>query len=50
LQEIEVGDEVVLIGRQGNETVTIEEIAAKIPSITPTIPTALTSRIPRVYV
>ncbi|GHV46102.1 alanine racemase [Synergistales bacterium] len=50
LKEIEVGDEVVLIGSQGNETVSIEEIAAKIPTITPTIPTAITARVPRVYI
>ena len=49
-KDVQPGDEVVLIGRQGGEAVTIEETAAKLSSITGTIPLAFTARVPRVYV
>jgi alanine racemase len=50
LKDVEVGDEVVLIGRQGGEAVTIEEVAKKLSSITGTIAVSFTARVPRVYV
>ena len=50
LKEVAAGDEVVLIGRQGDDTITIEEVAAAMSSITPTIPVSFTARVPRVYV
>jgi alanine racemase len=46
----EVGDEVVLIGRQGDETIYMEEIADKLSTNTATIPLSFTSRVPRIYI
>lgn len=43
------GDEVVLIGCQGSEQITVEDIAESIGTIPYEILTALKSRIPRVY-
>jgi alanine racemase len=45
----EVGDEVVLIGRQGDERITADEIAASIETINYEIVTRISSRIPRIY-
>jgi alanine racemase len=50
IKDVEPGDEVVLIGRQGDEAITIEEIAAGLSTITATIPVSFTARMPRVYV
>ena len=50
LKEAAVGDEVVLIGRQGGEVITLEDVADAMSSITPTIPVSFTARVPRVYV
>jgi alanine racemase len=44
-----VGDEVVLIGEQGGESISIEEYARKINSITGTVPTSFTNRVPKIY-
>jgi alanine racemase len=43
------GDEVVLIGRQGNERVSAEELAQRAGTIPHEIPTRLGPRLPRVY-
>jgi alanine racemase len=50
LKEVAVGDEAVLIGHQGGEAITIEDVAADLSTIVTTIPVAFTSRLPRVYV
>jgi alanine racemase len=50
LKEVEVGDEVVLIGRQGNDAITVEEMAAKLSAIAATVPVTITARVPRIYV
>jgi len=50
LKEVAVGDEVVLIGRQGGEAITTVEHAEIISSITATISVSFTARMPRVYV
>jgi alanine racemase len=50
LKEVEAGDEVVLIGSQGSETITVEEVAAHLSSIVATIPVTITARVPRVYI
>jgi alanine racemase len=47
--EAEPGDEVVLIGRQGDDAITIEEYAEKAGVITAMVPVMFTSRVPRVY-
>ncbi len=47
---VEVGDEVVLIGRQGEESITVEEIAERIGTVPHEIVSRLGKRVPRVYV
>ena len=46
----EPGEEVVLIGRQGNERIAAEELAERAGTIVHEIPTRLGPRLPRVYV
>ncbi len=48
--EVAPGDEVVLIGVQGNERITIEEVAARSGTIGRAIATGLGERVPREYV
>ena len=50
LKEVAVGDEVVLIGRQGDEVITPDDMAAALSTSTATIPVGFTVRVPRVYV
>ncbi len=47
--EAHVGDEVVLIGRQGTEEITALELARKAGTIDYEITTLLTARVPRIY-
>lgn len=44
-----VGEKVQLIGKQGNEHITLDEWAARLETINYEIPCIFTSRIPRVY-
>mgnify|MGYP000179529403 CR=1 FL=1 len=46
----EVGDEVVLIGTQGENSITAEEVAAKIGTISYEVVTLVGKRIPRFYI
>jgi alanine racemase len=46
---IEVGEEVVLIGRQGDASISAEEVAAKLGTINYEVTCMLAARIPRVY-
>ena len=48
--EAAVGDEVVLFGAQGDETIPVEELAQKLGTINYEIPCMLSHRVPRVYV
>ncbi|MGC9489821.1 MAG: alanine racemase [Thermovirgaceae bacterium] len=50
IPEADVGDEVVLVGRQGSETVTPEETAGILQTINYEIPNLFTKRVERVYV
>ena len=43
------GDEVILIGKQGNEEITVDEIAKKIGSISYEVLCSVGKRVPRVY-
>jgi alanine racemase len=43
------GDETVLIGNQGNERITAEDIAAKIGTISYEVLCGISSRVPRIY-
>lgn len=49
LPEAAVGDEVVLLGRQGDEEIAAEEIAAKIGTISYEVLCGVSARVPRVY-
>jgi alanine racemase len=46
---VRVGDEVVLLGRQGDEEITIYEICEKLQTIPYEVTCLLTERVPRVY-
>ena len=46
---VKVGDEAVLIGSQGKETVSADEVAARIGTINYEVVTRLPMHIPRVY-
>ena len=48
--DIKVGDEVVLLGKQGNEEITAFELANKIGTIQYEILTAISARVPRLYI
>lgn len=47
--QIRVGDEVVLLGRQGNEAITIYEICEKVNTIPYEVTCWVSERVPRVY-
>lgn len=49
IAEVAVGDEVVLIGEQGDETVTADEMAAQLDTINYEITCLVGKRVPRVY-
>jgi len=49
LEEVGVGDEVVLIGRQGEEYISAEDVADWIGTIVTTIPNMIGKRVTRVY-
>jgi alanine racemase len=44
-----MGDEVVLIGRQGDERISADEVAARLDTINYEVVTTLMARVPRVY-
>ena len=48
--QVELGDEVVIIGRQGNEEITADELAGKLGTINYEIVTAISHRIPRIVI
>lgn len=48
--QVEIGDEVVVIGRQKNEEITADELAAKLGTINYEIVTCISHRVPRVAV
>jgi len=48
--DIEIGDEVVLIGTQGNETISVYEIAELAQTIPYEITTGITKRVPRILI
>jgi alanine racemase len=49
IRHVSVGDEVILMGRQGKEQITPEEIAEKINSISYEVLCSIGKRVPRVY-
>jgi alanine racemase len=48
--KVDLGDEVVIIGRQGSEEVTADELAKKIGTINYEVVTSISPRVPRVAV
>jgi alanine racemase len=49
ITNVSIGDEVVLIGKQGRERITVEEIAQKIGSISYEVLCSIGKRVPRIY-
>jgi alanine racemase len=49
IQDVSVGDEVILYGRQGQEAVTIESIARQLNTIPYEIVCNISKRVPRIY-
>ena len=49
ISHVSVGDEVILIGKQGREQITAEEIAEKINSISYEVLCLIGKRVPRIY-
>ncbi len=49
-EEVHLGDVVTLIGSQGRETITVDEVAAHSQTIAHEVLTGLTARVPRVYI
>lgn len=49
IQDVSVGDEVVVIGRQGNEEITVGDLADKIGTIPYEVLCNINERIPRLY-
>jgi alanine racemase len=47
--DVEPGDEVVLIGRQADEAITADDLAAQLDTINYEIPCMIGSRVPRIY-
>lgn len=48
-ENVKIGDEVVLIGKQGNEHITAEEIADKVGTINYEVTCRISKRVPRKY-
>lgn len=48
-QEYSCGTEVTLIGKQGDDEITMDEVARKLETINYEVPCVITSRVPRVY-
>ncbi|MBQ8981448.1 MAG: alanine racemase, partial [Eubacterium sp.] len=46
----EIGSEIVLVGTQGNETLTMEEVSEKGHSFNYELPCRIARRVPRVYI
>jgi alanine racemase len=48
--QVELGDEAVIIGRQGTEEISADELASKLGTINYEIVTGISHRVPRVAV
>ncbi len=49
IPDVTVGDEVVIFGRQGTETITVDEVAASLGTINYEVVSTITGRVPRIY-
>jgi len=50
IPDVEIEDEVVIMGRQGTEEITADEIADQVGTINYEIVSSLTSRVPKIYI
>ncbi len=50
IRNVQKGDEVVVFGRQGNDTLTVDEMAATLDTINYEIVTGIAPRVPRIYI
>jgi len=49
IENVQLGDEVVIFGQQGNETLSVDEMASLLNTINYEIVSTITARVPRVY-
>lgn len=49
IENVQIGDEVVVFGQQGNETLSVDEMASLLNTINYEIVSTITARVPRVY-
>jgi alanine racemase len=49
LTNLNIEDEVVILGQQGNESITADEIAARLNTINYEVVSSITARVPRIY-
>ena len=49
IDNVQVGDEVVIFGQQGSDSITVDEIASALNTINYEIVSTITARVPRVY-
>jgi alanine racemase len=49
IDSVQMGDEVVIFGRQGNDSITVDEIASTLNTINYEIVSTITARVPRIY-
>ena len=49
IDNVQIGDEVVIIGKQGDDEITIEELVGRIDTIPHEIFCDLNRRLPRIY-
>jgi alanine racemase len=49
IPEVELDSEVVIFGKQGEESITVDDYAARIQTINYEVVCSITSRVPRVY-
>ncbi|MGD8883408.1 MAG: alanine racemase [Desulfobacterales bacterium] len=49
IDNVQMGDEVVIFGHQGNDAITVDEIASSLNTINYEIVSTITARVPRVY-
>ncbi|OZM55765.1 alanine racemase [Lottiidibacillus patelloidae] len=47
--EVNIGEKVTLIGEQGNEKITIDEVAERLETINYEVPLMISNRVPRLY-
>ena len=49
IENVQVGDEAVIFGKQGNESLTVDEMAKSLNTISYEIVSTVTARVPRIY-